>query len=151
MSLFLSTTISNIDKKGRVSIPSGFRASLTQNSVVLFSSPLHGCLEGFDASFMDEMSDRLDHFELFSEEQDDLAMSIFGNSMSLTLDENGRVVLPKALAEFANISDKAAFVGMGRKFQIWAPDALEERQAQARKNVQSKKLSIPQKPLVGGV
>ena len=100
---------------------------------------------------MDEMSNRLDHFELFSEEQDDLAMSIFGNSMSLTLDENGRVVLPKALAGFANISDKAAFVGMGRKFQIWAPDALEERQAQARKNVQSKKLSIPQKPLVGGV
>jgi len=151
VSLFLSTTISNIDKKGRVSIPSGFRTSLTQNAVVLFSSPLHGCLEGFDSSFMDEMSNRLDHFELFSEEQDDLAMSIFGNSMSLTLDENGRVVLPKALAGFANISDKAAFVGMGRKFQIWAPDALEERQAQARKNVQSKKLSIPQKPLVGGV
>ncbi len=143
MSLFLSTTINKIDKKGRVSIPSGFRTSLTQGAVVLFRSPIHDCLEGFDVSFMDEMSARLDHFDLFSEVQDDLALSIFGNSVSLTLDETGRVVVPTALLGFAGLTDQVAFVGMGRKFQVWAPEALESRKIEARSNVHAQKLTIP--------
>ncbi len=151
MSLFLSTLINKIDKKGRVSIPSGFRASLTQGELILFRSPTHQCLEGFDVSFMNEVSDRLDHFDLFSEEQDSLAMSIFGESVSLTLDETGRVVLPSDLIVFAGLTGVAAFVGMGRKFQVWSPERLEERKKVTRSNVQSQKLAIPKSESSGGI
>lgn len=143
VSLFLSTTVSKIDKKGRVSVPAHFRTSLTVPEIVLFPSPKHQCLEGFDVSFMNEMSSRIEHFDMFSDEQDDLAMSVFGQSISLNLDDTGRVLLPKALLSFAQLSEQVAFVGMGKKFQVWSAELLEDRQKTARINVQAQKMTIP--------
>jgi len=145
VSLFLSTTTGKIDKKGRVSVPAAFRGVLTRPEIVLFPSPKHCCLEGFDVSFMEEMTARIDNFDMFSDEQDDLAMSIFGQSVSLTLDETGRVLLPKTLQSFAKISEQVSFVGMGKKFQLWDSQALSARQEQARENVKSQKMTVPKR------
>lgn len=146
MGLFLSTYINKIDAKGRVSVPSTFRASLSNESfqgIVLFKSHTYQALEGFPMSYMQNISDRLDHFDLLSEEQDSLAMSIFAESVQLPLDGDGRVVLPAALIEMGGLKDQAAFVGLGHKFQIWNPATLDARKSEAVKNVRAKKLTIP--------
>lgn len=146
MALFLSTYTNKIDKKGRVSVPSQFRAELADQSfqgVVLFRSNTHACLEGFAWSYMQEIGKRLDNFDLFSTEQDDLATSIFGSAVQLPLDGDGRIILPADLIEFGSFSEKVSFVGMGAKFQIWNPSSFEERQKTARKAVQSQGLTIP--------
>ena len=146
MALFLSSHINKVDKKGRVSVPSSFRAELVKEEfqgVVLFKSNTHECLEGFTWSYMNEISSRLDDFNLFSSEQDDLATSIFGNAVQLSIDGNGRIILPEDLIGYADLNDKASFVGMGTKFQIWCPIKFEARQESARKAVQDKSLTIP--------
>ncbi len=51
MALFLSTFTNKIDTKGRVSVPSQFRASLVNNDfsgVVLYESFINECIEGCD-------------------------------------------------------------------------------------------------------
>jgi len=111
--------------------------------VVLLPAPKYALLEGVDISFMSEVSTRLDNFDMFSDTQDDLAMSIFGESVALGLDDTGRVLLPKGLSSFAGLSGSAAFVGMGNKFQIWCPEVLEARRDGARKNVQEQRLTLP--------
>ncbi|MAZ76117.1 MAG: division/cell wall cluster transcriptional repressor MraZ [Micavibrio sp.] len=146
MPLFLSTHVNKVDKKGRVSVPSGFRAALADQSfqgVVLFRSNNHECLEGFAYSYMEELGERLDNFDLFSSEQDDLATAIFADAVQLPLDGDGRVILPEGLAEFALLDGRAAFVGLGQKFQIWNPDKLEKRRNNARKAVRSNALTVP--------
>ena len=146
MALFLSRFTNRIDKKGRVSVPAPFRAALgdqLHNGVVLFSSHQHSCLEGFDWSRMDEIGERMDKFDLFSEDQDDLATTIFGESVQLLCDGDGRITLPVELMEVAHITDKAMFVGLGRKFQIWSPEMFERRRLQARDNVVDRKLTVP--------
>lgn len=146
MALFLSTYINKIDKKGRVSVPSSFRAALSDQSfqgVVLFKSQSHQALEGFPMSFMQEISTRLDHFDLFSEEQDTLATTIFAESIQLPLDGDGRIILPKLLIDHAELDEQAAFVGMGHKFQIWKPEAIEQRKVMAAKEMKDRKLTIP--------
>ncbi len=146
MALFLSTYTNKVDKKGRVSVPAPFRAALSdqiQNGVVLFASHQHDCLEGFDFAKMDEIGTRMDHYDLFSDEQDDLATTIFGESVQLFFDGDGRVVLPEHLITAANIDGQATFVGLGRKFQIWNPALFEARKLQARSKVQDAKLTIP--------
>lgn len=146
LALFLSTHENKIDKKGRVSVPASFRAELSEESfqgVVLFRSNVHSCLEGFAWSYMQEIGQRLDHFDLFSAEQDDLATSIFGTAVQLPLDGDGRIILPKDLIDFATLDGKASFVGMGAKFQIWNPLSFEKRREVARQSVQSKALTIP--------
>ena len=146
MVLFLSTFINKLDKKGRVSVPSSFRTALAGQGfqgIVLFKSQNHPALEGFAMSYMKEISDRLDNFDLFSNEQDNLATTIFAESVQLPLDGDGRIVMPERLIEFANLEENAAFVGMGHKFQIWNPQKLDERKAQASKEVREKNMTIP--------
>lgn len=151
MALFLSTHVNKIDKKGRVSVPASFRAELSDESfkgVVLFRSNTHECLEGFAWSYMQEIGRRLDNFDLFSSEQDDLATSIFGTAVQLSMDGDGRIILPSDLIDFSGLGEKASFVGMGAKFQIWNPESFEGRREIARKSVQSKGLTVPK--ILGG-
>lgn len=146
MALFLSTYVNKVDRKGRVSVPASFRAALAGQAfqgIVLFRSNSHVCLEGFGFSFMEELSNRLENFDMFSAEQDDMATAIFGDAVQLPLDGDGRVVLPGELMGFAGLDEQAAFVGLGRKFQIWNPAEFEKRRAQARKSVQEKGLTLP--------
>lgn len=152
MALFLSTYINKIDRKGRVSVPAPFRVALAAEGVdgaaaglgvVLFRATAHLCVEGVAVPLMEEIGARLDHYDLFSAEQDDMALSVFGESVHLPIDAEGRMILPAELIEYAGLGDQAAFVGMGRKFQIWAPEALETRKVAARKSVQDQGLTLP--------
>lgn len=94
-------------------------------------------------SAMEDIGGRMDSFAFFSEEHDELATALFGESIQLAFDGDGRITLPHDFMEFAGITGEAAFVGMGRKFQIWEPKALMERKSQARDAVQSKKIVLP--------
>ncbi len=147
MPLFLSTYVNKIDKKGRISVPAGFRTALAGQSfqgVVLFRAPNQPCLEGFDYATMEELSNRLDHFDLFSAAQDDLATAIFSDSVPCPFDSEGRIMVPSALLDYADITENATFVGLGRKFQIWDEGKFTARKSQARENVARQGLTIPQ-------
>lgn len=146
MSIFSSTHIVKLDAKGRVSVPSAFRGALSGENfqgVVLVPSHTHAALEGFSATHMANISRRLDHFDLFSEDQDDIATAIFGGAVQLPFDGDGRIVLPRDLISFAKMTDTAAFIGLGNKFQMWEPGALDARIKNARTQVQKKKLTLP--------
>jgi len=146
MALFLSTFENKIDRKGRVSVPAGFRAALAGQSyqgVVLFKSSAHPCLEGVDFTTMEELSGRLDAYDFLSEAQDDLATTIFGEAVQLPIDGEGRIILPPELTAFAGLDDRAAFVGMGRKFQIWSPAVFAARRDEARARVKQNGLTVP--------
>lgn len=146
MALFVSHFLNKVDKKGRVSVPAPFRAALIDQAfqgILLFRSHAHKCLEGFDFAYMNEVGARLDHFDLFSQEQDDLATAIFGESVQLSFDGDGRIILPADLMDYAGISDRVAFVGLGRKFQLWEPQAFEDRRSAARDAVRNKGMTLP--------
>lgn len=153
MTLFLSTAVNKIDKKGRVSVPSGFRAALSVQSfqgVVLFKSYSHDCLEGVGWGVMEDLSRRLDSFDFLSSEQDDLSTAIFAEAVQLPFDGEGRIIVPAPLVSFAGLSDQAVFVGMGNKFQIWSPEGFETRREKARERVKKDGLNLPGKAK-GGV
>ncbi len=146
MALFLSTYTNKVDKKGRVSVPAPFRSALSSQEfqgIIVFKSSKYDALEGFGMDRMMDMSERLDTFDMFSNEQDDLASLIFGEARQLPFDGDGRIILPSDLAEFCGITDQAAFVGLGKKFQVWAPSLLEDRLQSARRDVKDKGLTLP--------
>jgi MraZ protein len=146
MTMFLSTYVNKVDKKGRVSVPASFRAVLAAESfqgVVLIRSSRFVCLEGFAMSRMEELGRRVDGFDVFSGEQDDLATAIFAEAVQLPFDGDGRVMISAALLSHACIDSQAAFVGMGQKFQIWCPGLLEERRKEAIVRVKSDGLTVP--------
>jgi len=145
--LFLSTTINKLDKKGRVSVPSHFRTALSSETfqgVVLFQSYTQQAIEGVGMSAMETLSQRVDsNFDFFSDNHDDMATILFGESMQCGFDGDGRITLPQAFIDFMGIEDKVAFVGLGQKFQLWKPETFEARKAEARKSLKNKKMTLP--------
>ena len=81
---------------------------------------------------MERIAASLDDMDMFSDELDDLAATILADAVQLTFDAEGRMVLPKDLIGFARLSGSAAFVGLGRTFQIWNPDTFRAKQDEAR-------------------
>lgn len=126
MTLFVSTIVNKVDRKGRVSVPAQWRAALASQSfagVVCFPSFTHGCLEGMGMDRLEKMAESLDRLDMFSVEQDDMTQLIFAAARQLSFDTEGRILLPEDFLAHAGISESAAFVGRGRTFQIWEPDA----------------------------
>jgi MraZ protein len=145
MTLFLSTYENKIDKKGRVSVPASFRAALSSESFqgfVAFRSYKVRAIECCSFSRMQKLSESLDELDLFSDTQDDLAATIFADALQIPFDSDGRIILPKQLADYAGIIEKAAFVGRGSTFQIWDPEAFKNIQQQARQNVKDKQTTL---------
>jgi len=124
---FISTFAGTLDGKGRVCIPAAWRSILAAQEtggVYLCPTIAGGSLDGFGQALMDAECERLDSLDpLLSELHDDLASQITAESMLLPIDENGRVRLPEEFIAAAGLKDKVVFVGMGRKFQIWDPQA----------------------------
>ena len=144
MGIFLSTFVNRLDKKGRVSVPSTFRAALGSQSfqgIILFRSYTLSAIEGFGMDRMERLSQQLDTMDLFSDTQNDLAASIFADAHQLAFDGEGRVLLPELLCAHAHLSDQVAFVGRGATFQLWNPEAFNHYQAQARDRLKVSKLS----------
>ena len=92
---------------------------------------------------MEDIAARLDHFDMFSSQQDDMAASIFGSATPLSMDGEGRIILPEDLITYAGLHERAAIVGLGRKFQIWNPEDFETRQKEARDKVEREGMTVP--------
>ena len=103
LGLFLSTVINKVDKKGRVSVPASFRTVMSQEEfqgVVLFQSYTQNAIEGVAMSSMEAMSDRMDdQFALFSDDHDEMATVLFGESIQLAFDGDGRITLPQSMMD----------------------------------------------------
>ena len=114
MALFLSTFTNKVDSKGRVSVPAQFRVSLVNenySTMVVYESFINQCIEGCDIERIKKISESIDNLEPFSEERDAFATAVLGGSVQLSIDGDGRVILPENLLKTAKIKDNAVFVG----------------------------------------
>ncbi len=146
MELFLSTYVNKVDRKGRVSVPATFRAALAGQrfpGIVVFPSFKYRALDASGIDRMDELAARLETLDEFSEEHENLAALLFGASQPLPFDSEGRIVLPEKLAEHALISESAAFVGLGKSFQIWEPNRFADHEAGLRDRARRQGTRLP--------
>src|SRR4029453_2492079 len=78
----------------------------------------------------------LDGLPDYSDGRDELSVALYGDVQILSIDQDGRIVLPEGLRTHAGLSSHVTFVGLGNKFQMWEPARFEERRARAREKVQ---------------
>lgn len=144
--LFLSTYVNKVDRKGRVSVPATFRSTLAThretNLVVLFPSFRVPALDGTGSNYVEEMNERLETLEQFSDEHENLSQ-LFAEAHPLTMDGEGRIVLPEPLKEHAQITSDVAFVGLGAMFQIWEPGRYAEHRATVRDRSRRQGTTLP--------
>ena len=145
MALFTGTYENKVDRKGRVSLPSIFRSQLPDGDarvVHVYRSPNLPALEACDQDFMDRLADSLEALDMFSDEEEDLGGVILADARALSLDGEGRIMIPAEHTAFAGIGERATFVGRGRRFQIWHPDTYGEHAAATRARAKGRTLKL---------
>jgi len=152
MALFWGTHENRLDAKGRVSVPAPFRAVLRAQAgangegavtLVLRPSHNHACIEAWPPAEFQKLEALLDRLPMFSEAHDAMAAALYADTYSAEADREGRIVLPEALVAHARLADVVAFMGLGRRFQIWEPKAAERRSAEARESARVHGLTLP--------
>jgi MraZ protein len=136
---FRGTFINKIDAKGRVSVPASFRAVFAENKdniVCCCQSLSHRAIDAYPQSRLDELTDLIEELDPLSPEYHELNMALNGGSYELTIDSDGRIILPERLLHHARITEQASFVGLGRYFQIWEPASFEATFAAAHEVAQ---------------
>ncbi len=126
--LFLGSFTNKIDAKGRLATPARFRRVLEAektNTVFVIPSPDEPCLEAGGPAYIESVTRSITALPRFSDERKLLQKRIAGRTISLSMDSEGRFVLPKELREHANLNGEAAFSGQIDFFQIWNPEALD--------------------------
>lgn len=134
----MDTITNKVDAKGRVSLPSDYRAIVKELSteIVCYRSLSAPCIEGCLEDTLDKLATEIENStDFFSETQDNLTNLIFGDAKRFPFDSTGRIVLTDKLLQHADITDAAVFVGKGRKFQIWSPENWAREEARIRAEV----------------
>ena len=147
--LFLSTFQNRIDKKGRICIPAQFRTVLAAKvleddfqGIVAYQSPINDCIEGCGMSRIIKMNERIETFDPYSQERDAFVTTMFGESVQLSFDGEGRVTIPEQLIAAANLKENVTLVGKGEVFEIWEPQAFTDYAKRARVLVQEKRFMM---------
>ena len=134
--MFLSTFENSLDKKGRVSVPSSFRAHLNSmgfNGFITYPSFNNAALDACAQDRIEKLSESIDSLGPFEDKRDYFATSILSESINLNFDSEGRVSIPKKLLNHARIKSSIVFVGLGKVFQMWDPKLFEKFKTTARK------------------
>jgi MraZ protein len=137
--MFLSTSHNKIDLKSRVSIPASYRLFLEKSSepLILFKSLQFKCLEGTSFTRMQRYIDAIDEMDAMSDDAFVLRM-MMADSFETKFDASGRIVIPETLMNFAELSDKAVFMGIGESFYIWNQTEYKKQYQKSLKILEEK-------------
>ena len=134
MSDFIGRYLNKVDKKGRVSVPAGWRPSLISkdfSGIIAQSSLSEKAIDAYPRDYLELLQGKLDLNDPLLEENEYESTVIFGGSV-LSFDSEGRVVLSDLLRNEINLASEALFVGMGRRFRIWNPKIFNEYLGRAK-------------------
>jgi MraZ protein len=138
MSRFLSNATNRVDAKGRVSVPSAFRAVLASQGI----EELY-CFQDFHfpainiggPDLLARFERRLQDLDPFSLEANRMSLLIHGGGVFMRLDTEGRLMVTDFIRSYTGIEGEACFVGRADYFQLWRPDAFQAAQNAAREEL----------------
>ena len=136
---FLANFINKIDAKGRVMVPASFRAILGEEKTIncMYSPAGDRAIDVLPAAHLKEKTDAFkSRFDVNSRQYRQFQTVFKSGLFPVTIDGDGRIVLPEQLLRKAQITDHVVFAGAGDFFQIWEPGIFEAYQEQALNGTQ---------------
>lgn len=144
MNGFLSYSLHRVDKKGRVSVPSQYRAYLMSKemtSFVCFPSLLGPWLQAVTPNQMQAFMGQQNPLGAFGGEMEAYSTLVCSQAAEMIPDSDGRIVLPPEFLAHARIDEDIAFVGQGIYFSLWSPDLFEAEKIRLRERAMADRAS----------
>ena len=132
---FLGNIEAKIDAKGRAFLPATFRKVLQaggEERLVLRKDVFQPCLVLYPESVWNEQMDLMrSRLSRWNKQQQAVFRKFVSEVEVLTLDGNGRFLIPKRYQHMAEIEQDIKFTGMGDTIEIWSIRQAEEQQMAA--------------------
>lgn len=112
----------HVDDKGRMAIPTRYRAPLqieAEGKLVLTIDTEERCLLLYPLPDWEIIERKIEALPSFNAAARRIQRLLIGHATEVDLDSHGRILLPPALRDYANLQKSVTLVGQGKKFEIW--------------------------------
>lgn len=122
--MFMGEFEHTVDDKGRMAIPAKFRSKFADGLVL--TRGLDGCLFVYTVAEWSALAEKISRLPLAKADARSFQRMMFSGATDCQLDQQGRIILPAFLREYAGISSEVVIIGVNTRLEIWAKDRWNE-------------------------
>jgi len=113
-----------LDKKGRLIIPARYRQRLSTGAIL--TRGIDHNLVVYPHGVWKSLSTQISEMSIANPTARALRRLVFSGAIELTLDRQGRILIPNHLREYASLDGEALVIGMETFIEIWQPASWRE-------------------------
>lgn len=117
-----------LDNKGRIAMPSCYRESLyigENASLVITIDPTDPCLWLCPMNNWEIIETKVQALPSFHPEARRIQRLLIGHAMELEMDNQGRMLVPSVLRDYAQLKKSLILMGQGKRFELWDAEVLD--------------------------
>lgn len=141
--MLIGEYVHTLDDKKRLSFPIKFRKEMGKS--VIIAPGLDRCLFVFTIKEWTNIAAKLSESSMLHADSRSFNRYLLGGAVEVSVDVNGRILVPDFLRERAALVGKIAIVGVHTRVELWS----EENWKEYRQNVESKADDLAEK--LGGI
>lgn len=121
MSNFIGEFDCKLDAKGRLMVPSGLRKQLDPSAKESFvlNRGFEQCLVLYPKNDWERISAEVNQLNQYVKKNRDFIRYFYRGATELSLDGNGRLLLPKRLQEYATIGKEVVLFAYSDRIEVW--------------------------------
>jgi MraZ protein len=123
---FLGQHRYQMDAKGRIALPARFHGAFGQDMFLTLGRD--GGLWAYAEDDWERIFGQIRSDPMSSKEERDRARALYGNGEQVTVDKQGRVVIPQGLREKVGLEREVVVVGVGDHLEVWPAPAWDRDQ-----------------------
>lgn len=126
--MFYGEYIHQIDRKGRLVLPSKIREVAKNNFIDKFfvTRGLDKCLFMFGEEEWRSQEQKFKSIPFTKSEARKFNRIYFSGAVDITYDKQGRILIPQYLKDFAGIKRDVVIIGVSNRIELWSKDAWQE-------------------------
>lgn len=127
VSMFLGRYAHALDAKGRLAIPARFREALADG--VVLTRGIDRCVALYPISEWQPLAEKVRALPITDPDARNFRRMVFAEATDLTLDGQGRILVPPELRRYAGLERETLVVGVDTAIEIWSPERWQAVQA----------------------
>lgn len=121
-----------IDGKGRLSIPSRFRDTLSERyDSRLVVTTYDNCLIAYPLAEWQKLEDKIATLPEFKKDTKAFLRFFYSSAADCAIDRLGRILLPQNLRDYAKLEKEVVLIGAFRYMEIWSKPLWDEAEKAA--------------------
>lgn len=136
--LFLGEYRVTFTGQGRIVIPKKIREALGKIETFTLTKGFDRCLSGFRNEDWEKETVKLMGNTAMELQTAEMKRHFFSSAIIVDIDEQGRIIVPKNLLEYADLVGKdVVLIGVGTYFEVWNTQMWTEYSKKIEKNIKN--------------